>query len=163
RVVSGVTGAVGLVVLAVDRLLDGPAGRVVDRLSANDRDRRVFATANAGGRDDAHLRAGQATNICQQQLASRHLAGDGLADTHGERGWRRAVFHDVEVVVKGSDLENLRRSQAHFPGEGCEVPRAQVSEVVLQFVQMLDQQVAPPRLLAKQSNDVSVCGRLDFS
>jgi hypothetical protein len=35
--------------------------------------------------------------------------------------------------------------------------------MILQFVQMLDQQVAAPRLLSEQGDDIGVCGRLDFS
>src|SRR3546814_9847729 len=64
---------------------------------------------------------------------------------------RLALQHDVEVGVEGGDLIDRRHRQIHLLGQRAQVARRQVAVAVLNPVQVLDQQIRPPRAVAQQS------------
>src|SRR5207248_1876446 len=76
------------------------------------------------------------------------------------RGDSFAFLDDVEVVVEGSDLENLALRHAHFFGQRGEMPRREVAEAVLQLVQVLDQEVAAAGRIAQRFAHVGEQGRV---
>src|SRR3546814_10524233 len=68
--------------------------------------------------------------------------------------FRSALQHDVEVGVEGGDLIDRRHRQIHLLGQRAQVARRQVAVAVLNQVQVLDQQIRPPRAVAQQSLDL---------
>ena len=110
---------------------------------------RTSVPSSAGRRASRSPRAG-------------HLAGQAVADAHGQRGRRRFAFlHDVEVVIEARDLVDLGLRQAHLLRQRRQVRGRQVAEAVLDLVQVLDQQVALARLVAEQALHVGERGRVD--
>jgi hypothetical protein len=65
------------------------------------------------------------------------------------------------VVIEGRDFEHLGRRQAIFVRERHQHRRRQMSFGVLDAVQRLDQQVAPPGQLAEQGADRLQRNRID--
>ena len=59
------------------------------------------------------------------------------------------VGNDIEVAVETRHLENLGQCQTHLGGQRGQVGLAQITEMILDPVQMFDQQIALPRSLAK--------------
>src|SRR3546814_18916435 len=56
--------------------------------------------------------------------------------------------------VEGGDLIDRRHRQIHLLGQRAQVARRQVAVAVLNQVQVLDQQIRPPRAVAQQSLDL---------
>ena len=113
--------------------------------------RRPLAAADAGGGQHAHILAGRRAQLLEQPLGPGQRAAQAVAHPHreGRRG-RVPVGHDVEVVVEGRDLEHLGQGQAHLVRQRGEMAVRQVRVAVLDQMQVLDQQVAPPRPRAEQ-------------
>jgi hypothetical protein len=138
-----------------DRSGDRVALRRRDRVLADDRRGGLLAAADARRSDDANVRSEQRRQLGEQLVRAGHLARQAVADADGERRWRDLAFlDDVEVVVEGRDLEHLGLRELHLGGERSEVLCAQVAEAVLQLVQVLDQEVARPRRVAEERDDV---------
>ncbi len=132
------------------------------RVLADDRRRRLLAAADAGRGDDADAGAEQRRQPLQQLLRTGHLARQAVADANGERRRRRLAFpDDVEVVIEARDLEHLGLREIHLGGERREVRRAEAPVAVLDLVQVLDQQVAPPRRVAEQRTHLGERRRID--
>ena len=61
--------------------------------------------------------------------------------------------------VERGDLVDLDKREAHLLGEGRQMARMEAAVMILQQMQMLDQQVAPPLALPEQRLDlVQSCG-----
>ena len=87
----------------------------------------------------------------EQIMRAGHLAGQRFADTDRQPGrGRLAFFHHIEVVVERRDLVDLRLGESQFFGQRCKQAGRQMAFRVLDTVKMLDQQIPPTRLIAKQ-------------
>ena len=64
--------------------------------------------------------------------------------------------------VERGDLVDLDQGEPHLLGERREMPRMKAAEMVLQQMQMLDQQVAPPLAFAEQRLDLGQRGGIDL-
>jgi hypothetical protein len=65
------------------------------------------------------------------------------------------LLHDLEVVVEGRDLVHLGLRELHLLRERRQVRRGEMAVAVVDPVQMLDQQVAPPRLVPSSARTSS--------
>ena len=127
-------------------------------------DRRLVAAAHAGRPDDAHPLAEPVAQFVEQWLAAGERAAEAVAHPHRQRGRRRLVVHDdVEMGVERGDLVNLGQREAHLLGQRHEVAGVQAAEMVLQQMQMLDQQVAPPLAIAEQCLHLVERRRIDLA
>ena len=145
--------------------LQEPLGGGVPNLAVADPRRgRHVAAAHAGRAQDADplgIRAGPQPR--DQVLGAGQHAGNGVADPDGERRRDRlALLHHVEVVVERGDLVDLHLAQAHLVGQGADVLGPEAAELVLDQVQVLDQQVAPPRAVAQEAAHVREGGVVDL-
>ncbi len=147
-------GDVGVGRAGRDRGGDALDGRLLDVVVADLGDRRAGAMAHAGGAHDAHgtrvepLRQGR-----EQRLRAHELAGQAVADPHGQRRRRALILlHHIEMGVERRDLVDLGLGEAHLLGERREVGGREMAVAVLDQVQVLDQQVAAPRALAEQAS-----------
>src|SRR5678816_3985572 len=97
-------------------------------------------------------------------LRSRELAGNGIADAHGE-WWRRGIafLYDIEVVIERGDFIDFRRGHLHLGGERHQMRCGQAAETILNQVEMLDEQIPAPRRVAEQLRDLPSCPRIDRS
>ncbi len=103
-------------------------------------------------------------NFLQQLFRAEHRAGQGVADADGQRrDVRLAFLHDVEMRVEGRGLEHFGKRQLHLVGERREMRGGNLMILVLDQVQMLDQQIAPPRPVAEQELDLVRGGRIDLA
>ena len=128
----------------------------------------LFAAAHAGGRQHAHLGAQEGGQARQQIGRSRHLTGQARAHPHGQRGrgGHRAVSrfaHHVEVVIEAGHLKHLGLGQLEVFGQGRQMRRAQLTEVVVESVQGLDQFIAPPGAVGQQPGHFSARLRGDLA
>jgi hypothetical protein len=64
--------------------------------------------------------------------------------------------------VERGNLVDLDQGEAHLLGERREMPRMKAAKMVLQQVEMLDQQVAPPLALAEELLDLGERGGIDL-
>ena len=145
-----------------DRLLDGRCCRAVDRIAAHDRRRRMLAAADARRADHAHAGPKLRRQFRAERVATGHLAGQRLAHPHRER--RRsglAFLHDVEVMVERRHLVHLGHREPHFLCQRDDVRSRDAAVGVLDPVQMLDQEVAPPWRVAEQRAYLGECLRID--
>ena len=139
----------------------GPGRGAVDRMSADDRSGRMLAAADAGGGDHPHVRPEFGLQRGQQRVAAGHGARIRVADADRDGGWLVPAFLDhVEVVVEGRHLVDFRGRELHFRGQRREMRSAQAPIAVLDPVQEFDQQVAPPRAVAKKIPDLCHCPRI---
>ncbi len=72
-------------------------------------------------------------------------------------------LHDIEMRVEGRGLEHFRKRQLHLVGERGEMGGGNLVISVLDQMQMLDQEVAPPRPVAEQKFDLMRGGRIDLA
>ncbi len=64
--------------------------------------------------------------------------------------------------VERGNLVDLDQGQPHLFGQGRQMARIEAAVMVLQQVQMLDQQVAPPRALPEQGLHLGQGRRIDL-
>jgi hypothetical protein len=130
---------------------DGVGSRIIDGILLYHRHRRLVAAADAGYALYAHAVAEGSLERTDQFLATGHFATDRIADPHRQSGRRGLAFaHDIEMMVKRGHLVNFGRGQAHFMRQRGQMRCRQVPVVILDFVQMLDQQIARARLGTQQ-------------
>ena len=87
----------------------------------------------------------------EQMLRARHGAAQAVAHPHGDGRRRRlALLHHVEMGIEGRDLVDLGQRKLHLLRQRGEMRGRDVPVMVLDQVQVLDQQVAPPRPVGKQ-------------
>ena len=122
-----------------------------NRILADDRDRSRLAAADAGRVQHAHAVAEQRRQPLEQVVRAGELARNRVAHADGDRRRRGVAFlHDVEVVIERRHLVHLGHRHLQLGGERDEVRRGQVAVAVLNLVEVLDQQIAPPRRVAEQ-------------
>ncbi len=138
--------------------------RMIDEMMPHLRRRRSVATSDAGRAHDPYSGTGSALQFLQQFFGAEHGAGQRIADPDGQRrNIRLAFLHDVEMRVEGRRLEHLREGQLHLVGKGGEMRGRNLVVGVLDQVQMLDQQVAPPRPVAEQKRNLFSGLRVDLA
>ena len=117
--------------------------------------RRDIAQPDAGRAHHANAGAGRCLQFMQQFFRAQHGAGQGIADADGQRrDVGLALLHHIEMRVEGRGLEHFGKRQLHLVGKRCEMRRGNLVIGVLDQVQMLDQEVAPPRPVAEQKRDL---------
>ena len=100
----------------------------------------------------------------QQFFSAEHRAGQRIADADGERrDVGLALLHDIEMRIKGRGLEHLRKGELHLVRKRCEVACGNLLVGVLDEVQMLDQQIAPPRPVVEQKSNLFSGLRIDLA
>ena len=125
---------------------------------------RGVATADAGRAHHANAGAGGGLQFMQQFFSAEHRAGQRIADANGQRrDVGLAFLHDVEMRVKGRGLEHLREGKPHLVGQGYEVACGNLLPGVLDEMQMLDQEVTPPRPVAEQKSNLFSGLRIDLA
>jgi hypothetical protein len=124
---------------------------------------RLVATPDAGCLDDAHARRMARVERESKLVAAGHLARQARAHAHGERGHRRGVVDDVEVVIERGDFVDLGLREPEALGESGEVAAAQRANAVLQAMQVLDEQVFPRREAIAGGADGVAGGLVDLA
>ena len=100
-------------------------------------DRRPFAAADARRGDHANVVANRRAKLLEQLPGSKQRTAQAVADPYREGGrWRFVSRHDIEVVVKGGDLEDFGQSQAHLVRQRNEMAVRQVAIAILDQVEM---------------------------
>jgi hypothetical protein len=103
----------------------------------------------------AYSGAGDVLQLVQQLFRAQHRASQGIADANGQRRNVRLTFlHDIEMRVEGRGLEHLGEGKPHLVGQRGKVGCGNLMISVLKQMEMLDQQVAPPRPIAEQKFDL---------
>jgi hypothetical protein len=126
------------------------SARVIDEMVPDLRRRRGVAASDAGRAHDPYSGTGRALQFLQQLFGAQHRAGQRVADPDGQRGnIELALLHHVEMRVEGRRLEHLREGELHLVGQRREVGSRNLVPGVLDEMQMLDQQIAPPRPVAE--------------
>src|SRR6478736_2435273 len=101
--------------------------------------RRAVTKADTGRTHHANAGASFALQIMKQLFASEHRAGEGVADTNGDRrDIGLALLHDIEMGVEGRGLEHFGKGELHLVGKGGEMGRRYLLIFVLDQVQMLE-------------------------
>src|ERR1700730_18186756 len=130
---------------------------------ADRHDRRAMAAAHARCADNAYAVAEPGAQPIKELHPAGQLAAQTVADPHGQRRrWRLVVHDDVEMGVERGDLVDLDEREAHLLGECREMARIEATEMVLQQMQVLDQQVAPPFTGVEQRLNLAERGRVDL-
>ena len=139
-------------------------GGMIDKVMADFRSRRCIAAADAGRAHHADAGAGTVLQFVQQFFRTQHRAGQGVADADGERrDVLLALLHHVEMRVEGRGLEHFGKRQLHLVGKRGKMRGGDLVILVLDQVQMLDQQIAPPRPVAEQKLDLVRGRRIDLA
>jgi hypothetical protein len=95
-------------------------------------------------------------------VRSREVAGNRIANAHGDGWWRGVAFLDhIEVVIEGSHFVDLGHRHLHLSRERDEMRGRQAAEAILDLVQVLDQQVTTTGRRAEQGADVFPRLRID--
>ena len=133
-------------------------------MMADLRHRGHIAQSDAGRPHHANAGTGAVLQFMQQFFRAQHRAGQGIADANGQRRDVGLTFlHHVEMRVEGRGLEHLGEGELHLVGKGCKVGRGNLVPGVLDEMQILDQQVAPPRPVAQQKRDLFSCLGIDLA
>ena len=139
-------------------------GGVIDEVMTDLGRRRGVAAADAGRAHHADAGAGCVLQFLQQLFRAQHGAGQRIADANGQRrDIGLAFLHDVEMRVEGRGLEHFGKRQLHLVGQRREMRRGNLMILVLDQVQMLDQEIAPPRPVAEQKLDLVRRRRVDLA
>ena len=72
-----------------------------------------------------------------------------------------ALLDHVEVMIERGDLVHLRHRHLHLIRQRDQMRSGQAAVPVLNLVQMLDQQIAAPRRIAQQRQDLLARLRVD--
>jgi hypothetical protein len=142
--------------------------RVVRRLRhlhmADRADRRAIARAHARRANHAHARAQEFRQIVEQTVSARHRARKRIAHSHRDRRRRRlALLHHVEMRVEGRDLVDLGLRKLHLGRKRREMRRGDVTVLVLNKMQMLDEEIAAARAVGEQGRNFRFCARIDLA
>src|SRR5271167_3961962 len=122
-----------------------------------------MAPAHAGCADDPDPVAEPATQTFEQLRRTGKLTAQAVANTHGQRRGRRLAVHDdVEMSIERGDLVDLDEGEPHLLGQRRQMPRLQTTQMVLQEMQVLDQQVATPLAIAEQHLHLCKSRRIDL-
>ena len=125
------------------------------KMVADFSDRRHIAQADAGRAHDANAGTFGLLQLQQQLFRTQHGAGQRIADANGQRrDIGLAFLHHIEMGVEGRGLEHFRERKLHLVGEGREMGGGNLPIFVLDEMQMLDQEVAPPRPVTEQQLDL---------
>ena len=134
----------------------------IARRVADGDDRGVVAATHAGRAHHPHLRPEPVRQFLQQGLRAEHLAGERIADAHGQRRRRDlAVEHDVEMRVERRHLVDLDQRQLHLLGQRHQMPGVQTAVIILQQVEIFDQQIVAARALTKKPWPKSRSGKFE--
>ena len=137
---------------------------MIDEVMADLGRRRGVAAADAGRAHHANAGTGLVLQFVQQLFRAQHGAGQRIADANGQRrDVGLAFLHHVEMRVEGRGLEHLRKRQLHLVGKRREMRGRDLAIFVLDQVQVLDQEIAPPRPVAEQQLDLVGGGRVDLA
>ena len=133
---------------------DRAGARMVDVAMPDLRGRRAVAATHARRAQHPKLTPGAGFELAQQCVRAHQLAGQAVAHPHRQGRRRSRIFADrVEMGVESGGLVDLRHRHAHLLGQRRKVGGRQVSVAILHQVQVLDQQIAPPRPVADQGAD----------
>ena len=113
-----------------------------DRRLPDDGHRCLFATTDAGCRDDAHIGPEDIRQACQQALCAAQLTGKAIANPHRQLRRFLPVAQHLEVVVERGDFKDLCHGHVHLTAQRHQVAIVQAAVAVVQPVQVLDEQVA---------------------
>src|SRR6266481_1145404 len=131
---------------------------------ADRHDRGAMAAAHARSADDAYAITEPAAQIFEELHGAGQLATQTVADPYCQRRRRRLVVHDdVEMGVERGDLVDLDECEPHLLGECGEMARIEATEMVLQQMQVLDQQITPPFTGVEQRLHLTESGRVDLA
>ncbi len=129
-------------------------GRLQNEVVANLSHRGHVAKADAGRAHHANTRTGLVLQFAQQFFRAHHGTGQRIANPNGQRrDIGLAFLHHVEMRVEGRGLEHFRKRQFHLVGQRREMRGRDLAIFVLDQVQVLDQEIAPPRPIAEQQLD----------
>ncbi len=155
---------IGLGLAALGRRQHFGGGGVQNVVMSNLSYGRNIAQPDAGRAYHAHFGSGALLHLMQQLFRTQHGAGERIADADGQRrNIRLALFDDVEMGIKGRGLEHFRERKLHLVGQRCEMVSRDLMVLVLDQMQMLDQEIAPPRPVAEQELNLVGGGRIDLS
>ena len=135
-------------------------GRGMAQMPVPDLDHRGAVTApHAGRAQHPHPRrivpGGQRG---KQRLRSRQLAGQAVAHPDGQIGRRGLAFAPwVEMGVERRHLPDLGHAQRHLLGQRAQMGGGKLAVRILDQVQELDQQIAPPRTIPQQGPHLGKC------
>ena len=128
---------------------------MLNRAAAGHGHGRGLAAAHARHGLDADIGKIFRLEPANKLLRAEHLAGDGITDAHGAGRGRGLVFlQDIKMVIKRGGLVDLRHRHAHFERQGLYVATGNGVIAILDFVQMLDQELALARRIAEQGPDL---------
>src|SRR6267142_2761018 len=117
----------------------------------DDGGRSGLAASDAGRVQHAHVLAENSREFRKELARPGHLAGDRVAHAHRDRRRRRLTLLDhVEMVVEGRNLVDLRHRKLHLVGECDQTRGREMPVAVLDSVQILDQEIAPARIIPEQ-------------
>ena len=145
----------------------GDVGRRLRARAARARSRRPardVAPAHARRAHDPDIdrRAGSSRSASKLHRAGE-FAAEAVADPHSQRRRRcLAVHDDVEMGIERGDLVDLDEGEPHLLGQRRQMARVQAAEMVLQQMQVLDQQIAPPLAVAEQCLHLGERRRIDL-
>src|SRR5262249_34721007 len=87
----------------------------------------------------------------EQTLGARERTGERIAQSYCHGGRRRLAFLDhMEMRIERRDLVDLGQSELHLGRQSGEMGRRQMTVVILNKMQMLDQEIAPALAVTKQ-------------
>ena len=105
--------------------------------------RRLFTTAHAGGFNHFDIVSAKGCpQLAKQTCRTRHVATEPIADPHRELWRLLAIPNNFEVMIEGGHFVHLGHGDVHQLGQGHQVPLVQTSVGVVDFVQMLNEQIA---------------------
>ena len=95
--------------------------------------------------------AGSASSRCSPPAIAQESESHTRTVIGG--GGRLALLHHVEMRVEGRDLVDLRKRELHLACQRSEMRGREMAVLVLDQMEVLDQQVAAARALAKERAD----------
>ena len=110
-------------------------------------------------RTPAPSRAGSFASNSREPARSQAIESQTRTVIGGRRSL--ALFDHVEVVVERRHLVDLRHRHLHLVRKRDQMRRGQAAVMVLNLVQVLDQEIAAARRIAKQGQDILARLRVD--
>ena len=110
-----------------------------------------MTSAHARPPHHAHTIAEPDLEIGEKLRCPGEFAAEAVADADGDpRRGGLSIHDDVEMGVERGNLVDLDQRQPHLLGQRRQMARMQAAEMVLQQMQVLDQEIAPPLTIAEQ-------------